>query len=171
MQVFLSIAAVTYSQVEYEGTVNSIVKTTQFNDGVTRYYKLDSKQSQLVVYNLDNTIWKSIGLIVPENESVGKILLVSDRVFNNNNKLEIAYTTTWYELNSDNFEVAAAEIAQTHYTLFIIDEASSKILEVKGGYDFSVVENNGNKKLLVFKNAKAPESRDHGYTDIFSLNN
>ena len=170
IQIFIFISTLSYSQIEYEGTLNSKVKTIQLNDGVIRYYTVDSKKNVLTIYNLDKTIWKSIGLTVPKGEFVDEIKLISQDVFNNNPQVEIAYTTVWYDLNNDNYEAGDGEIAPPNYDFFLIDETGNKLLEVNGGSSFKIMESNGKKKLLIFKDDDTSDFWSNGHTDVFALN-
>jgi len=168
--IFIFFSTLLYSQIEYEGTLNSMVKTIQLNDGVIRYYTVDSKKNVLTIFNLDKSVWKSIGLTVPKGEIIDEIKLISQDVFNDNPQVEIAYTTVWYDLNDDRYEAGDGEIAPPNYNFFLIDETGNKLLEVDGGNEFKIMESKGKRKLLVFKDDDAADFRSNGHTDVFALN-
>lgn len=170
IQTFIFFSTLLYSQIEYEGTLNSMVKTIQLNDGVIRYYTIDSKENVLTIFNLDKSVWKSISLTVPKGEFVDEIKLISQDVFNGNPQMEIVYTTVWYDLNNDSYEAGDGEIAPPNYNFFLIDETGNKLLEVKGGSEFKIMESKGKKKLLVFKNDGTSDFWSNGHTDVFALN-
>ena len=73
----LLISFQTYSQLEFEGIIKSKYKTVQLEDGELKYYHFNSKSKELKIYNLDNSIWKSINIPLEEDHFFDEILMIS----------------------------------------------------------------------------------------------
>ena len=63
--VIVSIAG--FSQLKLEGSHNANLKTIMLKKGVVKYLMKIPNENQIVIYNLDHTVWKMISLSVPKN--------------------------------------------------------------------------------------------------------
>lgn len=82
LSLTLMISFQTYSQLEFEGVIKSKYKTIQMEDGELKYYRFDTKNRELEIYNLDNSIWKSIQLPIEKGHFFDEILMMSQNAIN-----------------------------------------------------------------------------------------
>lgn len=140
-----------FSQLEFEGVINSKFKTAQLEDGEIKYYNFDSNTSEIKIYNLDNSLWKSIKIPLESNHFFEEILMISQNTINPDKGIEIAYTCLKYNYNSIE-EDPESETNAVQFTLNIINESGKKLLSVPNSHVMKLTTSNGKNKLLIFKN-------------------
>jgi hypothetical protein len=140
-----------FSQLEFEGIIKSKYKTVQLENGELKYYHYDSKSDELTIYNLDNSVWKSIKLSIEEDHFFEEILLVSQNTIHPDKNIEIVYTSLKYMFMGIE-EDPESSSDRVQFSLNIISETGKKLLSVPNSHSLKIANNNGHKKLLIYKN-------------------
>lgn len=151
LSLALFISFQSYSQLEFEGVINSTFKTIQLENGEMKYYNFNTKSQEIKLYNLDNSLWKTIQLSIDKNHFFEELLMVSQNIINPDANYEIVYTCLEYgdfsiEKGPDSWE------NKIEFTLNIIDESGQKILSIRNSQSFNITSSNGKNKLLIYKN-------------------
>lgn len=161
------IVSTAFSQLKQEGKLDGKYKTLQVDNGEVKYLKYNKKETTLQIFNLDNSIWKTVKLPLPKGQHLDEIKMVSINTFNKDALVEIMYTSYdfnySYEIeNTDDFP------AEIHFTLNLINENGNVLLEVPDSNDMEIFDANGTKKLVVYKhNGEAFDEMDQ--TLVYSL--
>lgn len=144
--IFLSINA--YSQSQHTSKLQSNLKILKVDDSNYKYYGFNAKNNILNLYNLDNSLWKSITLNIPEDAFLDEILDVSTGKLNQNPDVEVVYTI-YSETYSDDFEYVESEVYE-NYDLVIMNESGKELLSVNGGRSFQLIDDlHTGKTILV----------------------
>ena len=146
---FLLITSQLYSQLKYEGAVDSRYKTFQLDDGSLKYVKYNKKEEKVQIYKLNDSLWKTIKLPLPNNHLLEEIKHISIKTINDDDHLELIYSCVIYDMENENIVEDGIEILQ--FTLNIINENGEIILKVPNSNEMEIIESNGKKKLLVYK--------------------
>jgi len=157
-----------YPQLTYEGKYDTNLKTIQLEDGSVKYVKLNYKSDQLMIFNMDHSMWKEIDLNIPKYHFIDDVKLISQRTFDQDDQYEILYTCYTFE-NSQNLESPESINSKHLFTLKIVNESGKELLKVENASEYKLLQINGINKLLIFT------SEDSGfntinYTEIYSLN-
>ena len=151
--IILIIAAViisttSYSQINLTNTLSAGKNITEISDGNYKYYTVNEKSKLLTIYNLDNSVFKTVKLTIPEDAFLDEILNISSNKINKNSDIEIAYSV-YYETYLDVFEDVES-IVYEHTDLIIIDENGKELLKVKEGKSIKFTEDlkTGNLTLI-----------------------
>ncbi|RLD85587.1 MAG: hypothetical protein DRJ07_02695 [Bacteroidetes bacterium] len=165
--VIVSIAG--FSQLKLEGSHNANLKTIMLKKGVVKYLMKIPNENQIVIYNLDHTVWKMISLSVPKNHKLDEIKHVSVNTLNKDQFVEIIYTCYAYEIKDD---IEVAEFGYTKFipTLNVINELGEVLLKIEHSSEFKIVEANGSKKLLVYQ-YKGDDFTAQNKTLIYNIGN
>jgi len=142
---FISITGI--SQINYQGVVKSKSNLIKVNENSYKYYTVNKKDNTLQLFNLDNSLWKSIELSIPEEEWFDEILYISTTEFNPDSNVEIVFTT--YMETYSNFFGDVETIVYDNYTLFIVNELGEEILKVDGGRTFDLIKDNESGKVFL----------------------
>ncbi|RLD49602.1 MAG: hypothetical protein DRI94_10830, partial [Bacteroidetes bacterium] len=110
-------------------------------------YSFNSKNNTLSLFNLDNTLWKTVALNIPDDTFLDEILDISSDKINQNPDIEIVYTT-YMETYSNVFDDVET-IVYENYTLFIVNELGEEILKVDGGRTFNLIKDNKSGKVFL----------------------
>ena len=138
------------AQIKYEGFVSSQYKSVRIDDGNYKYIQYNPKEKMLSIFNLDNSIWKTVKLPLSKDHLLHEIKLISRHVFNQDDELEIVYSCVEYVL-PENMEEPAAGMASAIFTLNIITESGESILKVPDSSKMEIIELDGASKMLVYK--------------------
>lgn len=138
------------AQLNFTGKFDPRLKTIQLDDGNYKFYRYDKLEKTVLLRNLDNTVWKSIKLPIPEDHLLSKIHQISVNLFNSDDKIEIVYSSLVYHPRKDPEDPLEGEV-EKEITLNIINENGHKILEIKNSNDFEILDTNQGKKLLIYK--------------------
>ena len=138
---------VSFSQVKQEGVINGKYKTFLLDNGDVKYVKYNKKETTLFIYNLDNSLWKTVKLSLPKNHLLDEVKQISIKTFNKDTLAEIVYSCVVYDYLSDGDGFSV----KTSFTLNIINETGDILLKVPGSNSFDIIESKGAKKLLVYK--------------------
>ena len=139
-----------FSQLTYEGSVNSKYKTIQLDDGSIKYFDFNSTNNELNFNNIDGSPWKRIKISLKRNEYFDEILLVSQYTINPDSSIEVAYTTTTFVSQPPNHENPEAGGNRIDYTLNIINEKGISLLSIPNSHALKLSSTNGKNKLLIY---------------------
>lgn len=138
------------AQLKYEGTLDSRYKTIQIDDGAVRYIKYNKDEKKVLIYNLDNSLWRSINLPLPKNHFLDEIKNISSHTFNDDDFVEIVYSCVVYNV-SDKIKSSNDDYIIVEFTLNIISESGESILKIPGSNEMEIIETEEEKKLLIYK--------------------
>lgn len=156
-----------FSQLKQEGVLNGKYKTFQVDNGEVKYVKYNKKETTLFIYNLDNSIWKTVKLPLPKGHLLDEVKLITIKTFNNDTLAEIVYSCVVYDYSLGN---DADYSTKTSFTLNIINEKGDVLLKVPDSNNFEIVESNGTKKLFVYKHF-GEGFNEQDQTIVYSLPN
>ena len=106
------------------------------------YYTMDVVNEECRIYNPDHTLYKTIPLPAPEGYYLYNVQFVSEKLFNDDNLVELVYTYSMYVQTTDSYFYT--------YETRLINENGSVLLSIPGAGYTSVVEteSEGNKFLV-----------------------
>lgn len=88
------------AQFDLEHTYEDVsASRIKFGINGEKYYQFDKQARSVILYNSDHTLWKTISLPAPETLTNLRFWFASDDVFNNDDKIEIAYSYQFPETN------------------------------------------------------------------------
>lgn len=152
------------AQVAFEGSKVKNMASFKLDNGEVKYASYQKADFTLELYNADHSLWKSVSLHIPRHQYFDQLNSISLNVFNTDDNLELAYTCVEYLSNNE------TEVTTNHVdirpTLFIINEEGSLILEAENSNHMEVVDNNGTRKLWVYKRGGQDQKEK---VDIYSL--
>jgi hypothetical protein len=148
--LILVISVNLHAQLKYEGKVDSRYKTVQLDDGTYKYLKYNKEDKKVLIFNLDNSLWRTISLPLPENHLLDEIKNISVNTFNDDEFVELIYSCVVYSM-PDNMEDPEIGYVQIEFTLNIINEEGKLILSVPGSNEMEILESDSVKKLLIYK--------------------
>ena len=117
--LFTSCLANIKAQPIFEHSYTASVSMTQLSNSGYKYYFMDYLKLQCDLYNIDHSSWKTIPISIPFGMYLSTIKYVSDNLFNNDNKVELAYT--YYSYDTSLFRY-------TYYTRVINEDGAELIL-------------------------------------------
>lgn len=166
--IIFMLSSISYSQVKYQGTISTGIKIFYLDDGSVKYIKYNKKTEELSIFNLDTTLWKTVKLQIPEDEVFDEIKHISLNIFNNDDSVELIYTTIYYSMSFD-IEDPEEDYLDANFTLHVICESGDSILTVKDGYDIDILSIEDQKKLLVYKRYESWQYGLKEETSIYSI--
>ena len=135
------ISTLSYSQIvfqhEFTGFSASIATLTESG---MKYYVMDDINNQCRIYNPDFTLWKTINLSVPSGYYLVDIQYVSDKLFNNDNAVELLYVVYTYD----------TALGYGTYATYVAGESGNLLLTVSGGGYSLIYSTDEGPKLLVW---------------------
>jgi len=159
--------SVGFSQLTYEGKVDTDLKSVQLEDGTLKYMNYNRTNQQFVLYNTDQTVWKKIKLPLPQQHILDEIKLISRTTFNKDDLLEIAYSCVEYTHSTD-YENTENPLVDIRFTLNIVNEDGKELLKVYDSNEIEIVESDEGRKLLIHQHIENDtDVRDE--TLIYSL--
>lgn len=157
------------SQIIYEGTHDDNYKTFQLDNGEIFYAVYDKSAQSISIFDLDNSLWKTVSIPLPKGHFLDEIKLISQYVFNADSIVELAYSCVEYNTRYET-EGSNGNYVDLQFTLNIISENGEMILKVPDSIDMKIVESKGVKKLLVYKHAEQGFNKS-GQVEVYSLPN
>ncbi len=155
-----------FGQIEYEGTIDAKYKTMKLDDGSFKYLKYNHKHQEVILFDLENTVWRTVKLPLPKNHHLDEIKSVSVHTFNNDKLVELVYSCVEYDMQ--NSEDPDEDFVNLRFTLNIINEKGELILKVPDSNEMEIIGTNNQSKLLVYKHiGQGFDSKDE--TLIYSL--
>lgn len=138
------------AQLKLEGKADFKYKTIQLDNGTHKYLNYNQKEQSVLIYNLDNTVWRTITLPLPKNHYLDEIKHISQYIFNKDGLLELIYTCAELEFD-DNYENAEHEYDQVNFTLNVINEAGQQLLKIPNSNSMELIISDTERKLLIYK--------------------
>lgn len=148
--LMLCMSTIGFSQINYEGKIDSKYKSIQLDDGSYKYVKYDKKEQVISIYNLDNTIWRTVRLPLPKNHFLDEIKLISQTTFNKDEKVELVYSCVEY-LAPENYEDPSEPFVSINFTLNVISETGESLLKVDNSNEMEIIHAKGQNKMLIYK--------------------
>tara|TARA_R110001583_G_scaffold8896_1_gene41944 strand:- start:28547 stop:29074 length:528 start_codon:yes stop_codon:yes gene_type:complete len=139
-----------FSQIKYEGKIDSKYKSIKLEDGSFMYVKYDKKNQTVFIYNLDNTLWKEVKLPIPKNHLLDEVKYISKKTFNKDDQVELVYSCVEYTV-PDNYEDPTEGFVKINFTLNVISESGESLLRVENSNEMEIIETDGVIKMLVYK--------------------
>jgi hypothetical protein len=161
------LTSVGVAQLKYEGSVKSIYKTIQLDDGSFKYMKYNKENNEVLIYSLDKSLWRTVKLPLPKHHELDEIKHLSIYTFNKDEYVELVYSCAVYSIQ-DNLEDPEKDILNVHFTINIINELGEKILIVPNSSEIEFIDSNGKKSLFIYKNVGKLFS-DKNVTLIYSF--
>lgn len=138
----LSIHSALWSQLTLAKEVDYSLTVEKINRTDYKYYLLDFSTDECIIYNLDHSIWKTISLPVPSGFYSCELGLVSQHLFNTDDKIELVYVYYNYIQTSptDGYYV---------YGSIILNE-DGEILLTNDGIRYSYIKEIGDSNYQLF---------------------
>lgn len=146
--VFFSINA--SAQLKFESTVDSKYKTFQLDDGSFKYVIYDKKQEIIQIFNLDNTVWRTVKIPLPKHHVLDELKNISMHTFNTDDLVELIYSCVIYSSNSE-YENPEQDYLLVEFTLNIINEKGEHLLKVPNSNEMEIIDTNEGKKLIIYQ--------------------
>lgn len=146
--VFFSISS--FAQLKFEGEVESKYKTYQLDDGSFKYVIYNKKEEVLKIFNLDNTLWRTVNIPLPKHHILDELKHISVNTFNDDDLVELIYSCAIYYSN-DEYEDPMQDFYLVDFTLNIINEHGEHLLKVSDSNEMKLLDSNGERKLIIYK--------------------
>jgi len=156
-----------YGQISYEGTLDRGLNAVLLENGETKYASYHKSEKIMRVYNEDFSEWKSFPLNIPANFYFDELKSISSKVFNKDMLIELTYNCIKYR-TSNNLESTTNYVDEV-YTLFVVNEEGKTVMESENSRDMKIVDSNGKRKLLVFKQTGVGKDGLREQVDVYSL--
>ena len=111
-----------FSQITPAGQYNHSGTYVWFANSGTKFYVMDVAANQARIYNLDQTLWKTINLSVPANHYLYDIRYPAEGLYTTGSEVALCYIYYSYD-----------EVNQYYtYTTKIVTETGSQLLSIPG---------------------------------------
>lgn len=114
------------AQISIDNAYGGLARSANLEVKGSIYYSIDPVNNKCILYNSDHSLWKTIDIEVPLNNSIYDIQYVSQHLFNGDELIEM--TVEFYEYKVDQNSVGYYE-----FTTKVIGEDGSELLVVAGG--------------------------------------
>ena len=123
LMLFLLLLPLTFkAQISLENDYPASATLTEFDGSVYKFYVMDVANNACNIYNTDHSLWKTVSLSVPQGMYLYDIRYVSDKLFDTDNSVELAYIYYYYDTTL------------YYYTYYarVIDETGLELLSIPG---------------------------------------
>lgn len=160
---------------DYTGST-TLVKLAESGD---KYYTMDWSNNQCQIYNIDHSLWKTISLPVPAGMYLYDVRHVSEKLFNLDSKLELAYTYYAYDSVLFYYTYETRVINEDGLELLAVPGASySEVKSVTGSgtrmlawvYDYSVLPYTVHTMIYSLPGQQASDGPGHEGGDFKAAN-
>jgi hypothetical protein len=148
--LMLIFSEVTFGQIKYFNSLDASNNLIELENEGLKYYKLHRKTNTVVIYNLNSTMFKVVKLDLPVHQMLNKISSISKFEFNNDDLIEIVYTT-YFNKSNEHIE-GYSEMHSMSFTLIIQNEDGEELLNVPGSSHYEIKNNKSEKVLIVLRN-------------------
>ncbi|RCW39076.1 MULTISPECIES: hypothetical protein [Marinilabiliaceae] len=142
-----------FSQIKYKNTLSEIYETFQMEDGAIKYVRYNKPGKKILIYDLDQTLWREVSLPLPKGHTLEEIKHVSVDKFNNDTLVEVIYSCVHYS-NLDSFEDPEKLSNSATYTLNIVNETGESLLKVPNSNSLKIFETQKDKNMLIFRHSQ-----------------
>jgi len=157
-----------HAQINFEGSFDEKTHSILLDNGELKYASYDKAENAIILYNSDDSKWKTVPLNLNRNLYFDELKSISVNVFNEDPLIELAYTCVEYK---SSYELeATTNYVDVHSTLFVMNEDGTMVLEAKNGSDMKIVDSNGEMKLWVYKQTVQGNNNKENI-DVYSLPN
>lgn len=150
-----------YGQITLQKSYNFSTSVVKLETSGYKYYLMDVPNSQCRIYNMDHSVYKTINCTVPSGYFLADIKFVSEKLFNSDSQIELAYTYYKY--------VATATSYYYSYGAKVAGENGSTILTIDGAeYIYVIKTGDAENKLFAycFDYSVSPEKV---WTNIYNI--
>lgn len=166
IQIIVFSQVMGYTQIQYKGKYDANLKVFQTEDGVLKLYKINTQKNQLLIFNEDISLWRTVNLKTPEGHIINDIELLEISSTENNKEMKILFTC--YYNRHYTIEDVSEYFSKQIFTLNIIDENGDFLLQIPDAKEYKVLSANGNNRLLVYKNERSG-FKSSAYFDIYGF--
>jgi hypothetical protein len=150
-----------YGQITLQKTYNYSTAVVKLETLGYKYYLMDVLASQVRIYNMDHSIFKTINCSVPNGYYLADIKYVSENLFNSDSQIELAYTYYKYVPTSSSYYYI--------YGAKVINESGSNLLTIDGA-QYIYVNKTGETEYKLFAYCYDYSiSPEKVWTNIYSL--
>lgn len=137
---FLFLIATLYGQITLHKTYNYSATVVKLETLGYKYYLMDVPNSQVRIYNMDHSVFKTINCSVPNGYYLSDIKYVSENLFNSDSQIELAYTYYQYVATSTSYYYmyGAKVINETGTVLQPIDGAQYLYVNKTGDAEYKL---------------------------------
>lgn len=139
---FSVITLLSNAQIVLEHTYNYSTTVVQLETLGYKYYLMDVPNSQCKIYNMDHSIYKTINCAVPNGYFLSDIKFVSEKLFDSDTEIEIAYTYYKY--------VATTTSYYYIYGSRIVNENGSNEIPAIENAQYLLVNKTGDSQYKLF---------------------
>jgi hypothetical protein len=139
----LMVAFHSNAQISFENAYDGTIYQSKIEVKGNIYYSIDSYNNECKIYNLDHSIWKTIGISAPPNNYVYDIQFVSQHLFNEDDLVELVVIFYEYVYGNDS-------TWYFDFTTKVINENGDELLTVEDGAYPYVFNDEPGSKLLVY---------------------
>lgn len=129
-----------FAQITLQNTYDYSASIVELETMGYKYYLMDVPNSQCRIYNMDHSIFKTIQCSVPTGYYLADIKFVSEKIFNTDTQIELAYT--YYKLittsNSYYYIYGAKIISENGSVLQNIDNAQYIYVNQTGNEEYKL---------------------------------
>ena len=141
--VLCTIYAGAFSQLQHEHTYDESANIVQLEGLGEVYYAMDLNNYSCHIYRMDHSLMKTISLPTPGSYYLVDIQHVSQYLFNDDEKIELAYIYSKY--------VPTELSYYTVYETRVINEDGAVLLTLSGVGFTQVIETSAGKKFLAYE--------------------
>ena len=167
LALMLIFSEVTFGQIKYFNSFDASNNLIELENEGLKYYKLHRKTNTVVIYNLNSTMFKVVKLDLPVHQMLNQVSSISKYEFNNDDLIEIAYTT--YLNESDEHIEGYSKMNSLFITLIIQNENGEELLNVPGASHYEIKKNKSEKVLIVLRNKDKGKFSDM-VSELYTLN-
>lgn len=139
--LFILFSSLSFSQISQESSFDYSGTYVKLQNSGDKFYIMDVANSQCRIYNTDYSLWKTIDLSIPADNSLYDIKYVSEGLFTATNELCLAYVYYYYD--EVNFYYT--------FNMKVIKENGTVLLSVPGCQYMNVYNlTSGSTKLVTY---------------------
>ena len=121
-----------FAQPVLEKTYDESVNICQLESIGEVYYSMDVINKQCHIYRLDHSLYKSIPIPTPEGYYLSDVQYVSEKLFNDDNLIELVYSYTKYNPTETSYYYT--------YETRLVNENGTTLLTIPGAGLTSIIE-------------------------------
>lgn len=162
--ILLFLGASLSAQITLDKHYDHSCVSTKINATDYKLFLMDDVQNQCRIYNLDNSLYKTISLAIPTGMYLYDVRFVSQDLFDLNDKIELLYI--YYEYVETN---ATTQTGYYNYFTKIVDEDGKVLLSQDGGlYSYMYKVGDDDYRLFIYSYDYSTWPYDTN-TDIYEL--
>ncbi len=150
-----------FGQVSLQKTYNYSTSVVKLETQGYKYFLMDVPNSQCKIYNMDHSLYRTINCSVPTGYYLSDIKLISEKLFNSDTQIELAFTYYKY--------VASGNSYYYIYGSKIVSENGSVIQTIDGAQYISVNKTSDTEYKLFAYCFDYSVSPEKVWTNIYSL--